>query len=388
MLRALTAYLVCIVFLTTIASPLIAARAPLTSPPAAMRIAVGPCVDNSRSVYGDLSTEVATAAQVALASSGAYQVVSLETVPAPERVLHVALEDISDPAGARQMQVTVAAQLRSGASGELICSAAAVSSGLAAPARVASPRALVRAAVSTGVQTVVSQVTQAAEITGVVTGTGDRDKVGVNLGRTAGIRAGAELAIYRNGKYLATIEVRSVRHRGSTGVITDIKAGTTIRGGDDVRVVSIPAKAPKKRRGKGKRSAVITGLIVLAGVGLLTAINSWGGHTTPTTNVEDPLTVTSEEIIADGSDSIIITAIVSDPDGNPVRNDTPILFRITAGRGQLDGGGAQVQARTAEGAATTTLTTVDETSPPIVVTAIPQKGAAGLTPFISVVAPP
>jgi len=167
-----------------------------------------------------------------------------------------------------------------------------------------------------------------------------------------------------------------------------IKAGTSLRTGDEVRVISIPAKAPKKPSGKRKRSALMTGIVVLAGLGFLTAINSWGGHTVPITNVEDPLGVTKTTIVADGSDSVTITAIVTYDDGSPVRNDTPIIFRITAGRGELDATATQVQALTIQGAATVTLTTVDETSPPIVVTAIPRKGDAGMTPPIVVTPAP
>ncbi len=387
-LRGLTAYAVCLVFLTTIASPLIAARSTQTAELPLIRVAVGPCVDNSRSAYGDLSTHLTSAAQLAVADSDRYRLVPLESSPGPERVLRVALNHI-DTSGARHpMQVTLAAELRSAASGERICSASAVTTSSAVPVRTGSSEMVARAAITTGVQAVVAQVTRAAEITGTVIDTSRPDHVRVNLGRTSGIKPGAELAIYREGKYVATVEIKNVGHRECTGILTDIQAGTIIRAGDEVRVVSIPAKAPKKQRGKGKRSAVITGLVVLAGVGLLVGLNSWGSHNIPVTDVVDPLNVDKTNIDGDGSDSVLITALVNDAGGSPVRNDIPIIFRITAGRGSLNGSGTQVQARTADGAATVTLTTEDETSPPIVVSAIPRSGTSGSTPPITVNAPP
>lgn len=387
-LRARIAYVVCFLFLTTLASPLIAARSAVRTTPAPIRVAICPSIDASSGADADLLADLASAAQLALADSDVYQVVPLEAVPGPDRLLRVAVQEISRPSGARPLQVRLAAELRNATSGEPICTAAVISIGSGAPARAASADAVARAAVNSAVQAAVAQVTKAAEIRGVVIGVARANRVRVDLGRARGIKPGTELAIYHNDQYLATAEARGIRQQESDCIITDIKEGAALSPGDEVRVVSIPAKAPPKRRGKGRKSALITGIVVLAGLGLLVGLNSWGGHTVPITNVADPLDVTKTTIIADGSDSVTITAIVTGADGNPVRNDTQIILRITQGRGELDSTGTQVLVGTAQGAATTTLTTVDETSPPIVVTAIPRKGASGTTPPIIVEAPP
>jgi len=107
----------------------------------------------------------------------------------------------------------------------------------------------------------------------------------------------------------------------------------------------------------------------------------------PTFDVEDPLAVSKRSIKADGSDSATITAFVWEPDGRPVRDDVPILFRVLQGRGQLNANGMQAEARTAEGMAKVVLTTLDPTSPDIEVAAIPPNGSwetSSRAPLISV----
>ena len=383
-LRARIAYVVCFLFLTTLASPLIAARSAVRTTPAPIRVAICPSIDASYGADADLLADLASAAQLALADSDVYQVVPLEAVPGPDRLLRVAVQEISRPSGARPLQVRLAAELWNATSGEPICTAAVISIGSAAPTRAASADAVARAAVNSAVQAAVAQVTKAAEIRGIVIGVTRANRVRVNLGRARGIKPGTELAIYHNDQYLATAEARGIRQQESDCIITDIKEGAALSPGDEVRVVSIPAKAPPKRRAKGKKSALITGIVVLAGLGLLVASNSGKGDRVPTTTVS--LTATS--IVPDGIDSVSITATVNTPRGGPVADSTPIIFRIIQGRGQLqstDTSGPQVTEKTVSGAATVTLTTDDRTSPPIIVRAIPPKGNVGSTPPIQVV---
>ncbi len=387
-LRARIAYVVCFLFLTTLASPLIAARSAVRTTPAPIRVAICPSVDASYGADADLLADLASAAQLALADSDVYQVVPLEAVPGPDRLLRVAVQEISRPSGARPLQVRLAAELRNATSGEPICTAAVISIGSAAPTRAASADAVARAAVNSAVQAAVAQVTKAAEIRGIVIGVARQNRVRVNLGRARGIKPGTELAIYHNDQYLATAEARGIHQQESDCIITDIKEGAALSPGDEVRVVSIPAKAPPKRRGKGKKSAIITGIVVLAGLGLLVGLNSWGEHKS---NVGLELSVSRREIEASGADRITITAIVTGDGGNVIFEDVAVLFTIVQGRGLLlgDAGlqGTQVEARTdRRGAATVTLTTEDETSEPIIVRAMSRKhkGAQGSTPPIVV----
>ncbi len=109
----------------------------------------------------------------------------------------------------------------------------------------------------------------------------------------------------------------------------------------------------------------------------------------PIANVTD-VHISKDHIVADGTDSVMITAIVEDAAGDPVPDDTMIRFRIVTGRGDLDGHGLQTHVVTFCGAARTILTTdADELiGSNIEVKAFADNGTPSTSPPIRVIAAP
>jgi len=104
------------------------------------------------------------------------------------------------------------------------------------------------------------------------------NEVYTNMAERDNVRAGAEIAILRDNKQIASIEVKEVSLAHSSGIFIDQKKGISVKAGDKTRLVYTPAvyeqgggvaKVPKKK----KMNPVIIGLLA---VGLVAAVSRGG----------------------------------------------------------------------------------------------------------------
>ncbi len=105
-------------------------------------------------------------------------------------------------------------------------------------------------------------------------------EVYTNMAERDNIRVGAELAVMRDNKQIASVEVKEASIAHSVGTIVDQKKGVSIKTGDKVRLVYTPyvkdttsggvAKVPKKK----KMNPVMIGLLAVG----LVALASRGGN--------------------------------------------------------------------------------------------------------------
>ncbi|MFA6448768.1 MAG: hypothetical protein WCX65_04800 [bacterium] len=164
-----------------------------------------------------------------------------------------------------------------------------------------TPEQLAELAVRDGVHTAIGFVFENMNHYGVVTMV-KGNEVFTNMAERDNVRNGAEIAIFRENKQIASIEVKDTSIAHSSGTIIDQKKGVSIRSGDKVRLVYTPwtttqtqgyTKVPKKK----KFNPVIVGLLA---VGLI-AVASRGGN-----KAENPTAASGEQSVASADGRVVV----------------------------------------------------------------------------------
>jgi hypothetical protein len=335
-LRRGLAYGVTLVFLCTLASPLLAAPPPEVARAEPVRVAVGPCADESKQPFGNLAAQAAAALRLALTSSPRYECAGERDVPG--RVMRCTVLDVTTSAKPRAVVVRLTAEWRDPVTGQTLLRTEASGRG-SAPARTGDDTLLAKAALDAAATAAVAQIAKVADIIGHVIETQKRGHIRVDLGRDIGITPGTELQVFRQGEEICTIQARNIFPSDADCVIVKSIQGKQAQVGDEVKVVYIP-DTKEKRRHSNESGARKFGIAVLAALAALVAIN-WDGGERRAVAVKTRVNVgvSKTDIKNDGIDVVTITAIVEDPAGTPVPDGTPVTFSLDTGSasGLLDG---------------------------------------------------
>lgn len=374
-LRRKTAHGLCVIFVFSLGWPVLCAPGPEIARVEPIRVAIGPCSDETGKPFGDLAEYAARALSLAFAESQRYRVVSALDTDGSAQFIVASLGELKVLKRPRRVTAKLEAIVRDAETGHAIMRTHA--SGVArAPGKRTADASLAKAAVDQAAQLAAAQIAQAVDITGHVIGTTKRGMVTIDVGRQRGIKPDTEFKILRDGEEIATVRARNIHERSVDCLIVEAAEGVRCRGGDVARATYIPDTREKKRT-KGKDTARIAGIIALIGLATAVVLGETGGRRAPGVVITTVINVGTPDtdVKNDGVDSVVVTAIVEDPAGTPVADGTPVSFAFKTGAGLgtglLDGGAPPVTILTSGGVglATVTVTTTDSDTLDLVVTA-------------------
>jgi hypothetical protein len=331
---------------------------------------------------------------LALSASKHYEVVT--EGDGADRVLVSAVQAIEERTKRPRVTVALATEARDAETGQALCQVVGRSSSAGHLSGNVSQATLVQSAVDRAAQAAVAQMSKVDELQGVVIETLTRGRARVNLGRESGIVPGTEFAVYHGGKRIARIKAKDIGSNDANCYVLEQAPGTALEPGDPVRVILLPEGAREPKHRKSKKTAIIFGTLVAAGLTYMLVENSWKGHRLPHRTVEsvtaDPLTIDG-----DGADSSLITAVILDDHGRPVVDGTEVTFQIessvSTGPGTLENTGGDkaslVVEPTTNGVAVVHLTsTLPQGGPDAIVYVRATSGTGtGLSPAVHVSAP-
>ncbi len=194
--------------------------------------------------------------------------------------------------GTEEAEVEVGLSMYSVSDGSLL-SEAVVLGHVARLGFSGTPEKLAELAVREGVRTATGFLFENLNHYGVVTLVRGNEVL-TNLTEKDNVRPGAEIAVLRGYKQIASIEVDNVSLAHSSGKILEQKKGLSVKPGDKARLVYTPAvyektggfrKVPKKK----KISPLLIGLLA---VGVIAAVSKGGN------DAEGPYEVTGQQSIA------------------------------------------------------------------------------------------
>lgn len=374
-LRRAAAHGLCVIFLSSLAWPVLCAPGAEIARVEPIRVRIGPCADATGKPFGDLAQHAARALSLAFSQWPRYQVVPATHEEGAAQVIVASLGELKVSKSPRRVSAKLEAVARDARTGEALIRTHA--SGTArAPGKRTADASLAKAAVDQAAGLAAAQIAQAASITGHVLSTIKRGLVTIDVGRQHGVKPGTEFRISRGGEQIATVRARNLRERTTECTIVEVVEGENLRSGDDVRVVYVPDTHEKKRN-KSKNTARIAGIIALIGLATAVVIGETGGRRRgiPVTTVVNVGSGGDTDIKNDGVDTVIITAVVEDPAGTPVADATPVSFGfktgVGLGTGLLDGAAPPITVLTAGGLgmATVTVTTTAADTVDLVITA-------------------
>jgi len=371
-LRRAAAHGLCFILVFSLGSPILCAPGTEIARVEPIRIAIGPCSDDTGKPFGDLAEYAARALSLAFAQSQRYRVVSALERDSAAQLVVASLGELKVFKGPQRVSASLKASLQDARTGEALIRTDA--SGVArVPGKRTADASLAKAAVDLAAGLAAAQIAQAAQITGHVVSTVKRDLVELNVGRQNGVKPGTEFKIVRLGTEIGKVRARSIAERTCECTVVEVVQGERIRGGDEALVTYVP-DTRETNRPRSKHTARIAGIIALLGIAATIAIGAaheapaLGPHVTTVVNVG----ASKNDIKNDGIDTVTITAIVEDPAGTPVADGTAVSFAIKAGGGSglLDGAPTSTQLTAGGlGVATTVLTTTGTVGDKIVVTA-------------------
>jgi hypothetical protein len=331
---------------------------------------------------------------LALSASKHYEVVA--EGDGADRVIVAAVQAVEEGGKRPRVNVALATEARDAETGQPLCQVVGRSSSAGHLSGNVSQATLVQSAVDRAAQAAVAQMSKVEELRGVVIETLTRGRARVSLGRDSGIVPGTEFAVYHLGQRIARIKAKDIGHNDANCYLVEQAPGIAVEPGDEVRVILLPEGAKEPKHRKSRKTAIIFGTLVAAGLTYMLVENSWKGHRLPRRTVQsvtaDPLTIDG-----DGADSSLVSAVILDSDGQPVPDGTPVTFQIetsvSTGPGTLENTtgdkASLVVEPTTNGVAVVHLTsTLPQGGPDAIVYVRATSGSGtGLSPLINVDAP-